>query len=356
MATWCHPVAIGIGDLTLHLEVREVRNDRHPVALRHLRTDLVVHIGQDCLARRTDLRILQDTLRLCQTLTEDVQLKCLHLIIGIRQRLLIHIFLLILLQLQEAHVVIQLHLTHLVGRTCAKAIEITLVAQLYLLAVQLHARDLQLHLHLRELAAVLDGQLFQLQLLHLLLVELLLVVGFRAQQVESQDRRTHIHRVATLLIHLHDAGVDRRVDDLLKRRYHLTRSTHRHLDRPLIDRREQQVFPCQTRLHQAHHATHHDNSRHNACTNLYPLFPALSLPYLFWYFSVHIYGLFLFSCQNQYKIRAKIIICSLSNEPPVFKCSFSNTVFVFVHTKRTKADILTPFRYFCKRTNNTKKL
>lgn len=39
-----------------------------------------------------------------------------------------------------------------------------------------------------------------------------------------------------------------------------------------------------------------------------------------------------------------------------YKCSFSNTVFVFVHTKRTKADILTPFCYFCKRTNNTKKL
>ena len=173
--------------------MREVGDDRHPVALRHLRTDLVVHIGQDRLARRADLRILQDTLRLCQTLTEDVQLKCLHLIIGIRQRLLIHIFLLILLQLQEAHVVIQLHLTHLVGRTRTKAIEIAFVTQLYLLAVQLHARDLQLHLHLREFAAVLNGQLLHLQLLHLLLVELLLVVGFRTQQVESKDRRPHIY-------------------------------------------------------------------------------------------------------------------------------------------------------------------
>ena len=306
MTTWCHPVAIGIGDLTLHLEVREIGDDRHPVALRHLRTDLVVHIGQDCLARRANLRILQDTLRLCQTLTEDVQLKRLHLIIGIRQRLLIHILLLILLQLQETHVVIQLHLTYLVGRTRTKAIEITLVAQLYLLAVQLHARDLQLHLHLRELATVLDGQLLQLQLLHLLLVELLLVVGFRTQQVESKDRGAHIHRVAPLLIHLHDAGVDRRVDDLLKRRYHLTRSTHRHLDRPLIDRREQQIFPCQTRLHQTHHPSHYDDGCHYTRPDLHPLFPALSLPYLLRYFSVHIMFVFIFLpntmqklCQNR---------------------------------------------------------
>ena len=139
--------------------MREVGDDRHPVALRHLRTDLIVHIGQDRFARRTNLCILQDPFGFRQTLAEDVQLKRLHLIIGFRQRLLIRILLLILFQLQEAHVVIQLHLTHLVGRTCAKAIEITLVAQLYLLAVQLHARDLQLHLHLREFTAVLDGQL-----------------------------------------------------------------------------------------------------------------------------------------------------------------------------------------------------
>ena len=108
--------------------MRKVGDDRYPVALRHLRTDLVVHIGQDRLARRADLRILQDPFGFGQALPEDIQLQGFHLIIRGSQCLLILIFLLILFQLQEAHVVIQLHLTHLVGRTRAKAIQIAFVA------------------------------------------------------------------------------------------------------------------------------------------------------------------------------------------------------------------------------------
>ena len=53
-----HTVAIGIGNLGLHLEVAQVGNDGDLRTLGHLRTHLVIHIGQDGLTRRTDLRIV----------------------------------------------------------------------------------------------------------------------------------------------------------------------------------------------------------------------------------------------------------------------------------------------------------
>ena len=57
----------------------QIGDDCHLFALRNLCTNLIINKGKDSFSGRTYLRILKRTLHLRQTLTEDIEIKFLHL-------------------------------------------------------------------------------------------------------------------------------------------------------------------------------------------------------------------------------------------------------------------------------------
>ena len=158
----------------------QIGDDGNLRTFRHLRTDLVVYVSEDCLAGRADLRIVQRAFRFGKRFSEDAEVQLLYLIFGIQHFLLVGVLLLQLFVFQLRHVITQLCLTHFVGSTRTEAVEVLLVAQLHLFAVQLHGGDFYLHLQVVQLGHILKLELLQLVAAHLLLVEFLLVVGFGA--------------------------------------------------------------------------------------------------------------------------------------------------------------------------------
>ena len=292
-STGCHTVAIGIGYLTLHLEVAQVGDDGYLATLRHLRAYLVVDVGQDGLARRAHLRIFQRTLGFGQPLAEDAELQLLHLVLGLQHLLFVGILLLQLLVLQLCHVVAQFGLTHLIRGARPQAVQILLVAQFHLHAVQLHGRHLHLHLQVAQFRLVVGPQLLQLVAAHLLFVQLLLVVGLRTLQVQLQDGCSHVHAVTPLAIHLQNAGVDGRIDDFFKGRHYLARGTDAHLYRTLGHFREGQILL----LHASPHQRNDDAEQYDTCyaghTVANQSLVALLAAHLFRNFSIHTMVLFI---------------------------------------------------------------
>ena len=209
----------------------QIGDDGNLRALCHLRTDLIVDIGENSLPRRTDLRIVQCTLRFGQRFLENTEIQLLNLIFRIQHFFLIGILLFQLFVFQLRHIIAQLRLTHLVGGAGPETVEILLIAQLHFLAIQLHGSNLHFHLQVIQLGHVLQLELLQFVAAHLFLVQFLLVVGLGALQVQLQDGRAYVHTVSTFLIYFQDAGTDGRIDDLLESRDHLSRSTYADLDR-----------------------------------------------------------------------------------------------------------------------------
>ena len=221
LAAGRYTVAIRIGYLALYFEVAQIGDDGNLRTLRHLRANLVIDVSKDGLTWRTDLRVVQRTFGFGQRLAENAEIQFLHLVFRIQHFFLVGILLLQLFVFQLGHIIAQLRLTHFIGSAGAEAVEVLLIAQLHLFAVQLHGRNLYLHLQVIQLGHVLQFELFQLVAAHLFLVQLLLIIGFGALQVQLQDRRAYIHAVAAFLIYFQNTGVDRRIDNLLKGRNHL---------------------------------------------------------------------------------------------------------------------------------------
>ena len=71
LAAGGNTVAVRVGYLTLYLEVAQIGDDGNLRTFRHLRTDLVVYVSEDCLAGRADLRIVQRAFRFGKRLPED---------------------------------------------------------------------------------------------------------------------------------------------------------------------------------------------------------------------------------------------------------------------------------------------
>ena len=115
-------VSVGIGNLTFDLEMRQVGNDCHLRSLAYLRADLVVHIGQDRLTRRTDLGIFQRTPSFGKAFTEDIQFQLFYFQIRFGQCLFVLIFLLVFLQFEDTHIIIKFHLADFIGRTGSQAV------------------------------------------------------------------------------------------------------------------------------------------------------------------------------------------------------------------------------------------
>ena len=115
-------------------------------------------------------------------------------------------------------------------------------------AVEFHAGDFQVHLHLGEFAMASDTEFFQFELFHLLLVQFLLVFRFGTLQVEFEDRCSYIDGVAAFFVYLDDTGVDGGIDDLFKSGYHLAGGADRYFDDALVDGGYSQVFTVQAGL------------------------------------------------------------------------------------------------------------
>ena len=141
-------------------------------------TNLIVDISKDSLPGRTHLRIVERTFGFGQCLLEHAEIQFLYLVFRSQHFLLVGILLLQLLVFQLCHVVAQFGLAHLIGSTRTETVEVLLVAQLHLHAVQLHGGDFDFHLQVGQLGLVVKFQLFQLVAAHLLFVQHLLVVGF----------------------------------------------------------------------------------------------------------------------------------------------------------------------------------
>ena len=272
----------------------QVADDGNLRALTHLHTYLIVYISKDGLAGRAHLCVVQRTLGLGQALAEDAQVEFLHLVFGSQHLLLVLVLLTELFQFQLGHVDAQFGLTHLVGRTRTEAVQILLVAQLHLHAVQLHFGHLDLHGQVLQLGFVVHLQLLQFVGTHLFLVKLFLVLGLGTLQVEFQDGRTYVHTVAPLLVHLKDAGIDGRIDDFLECRHHLARSTDTDLNRSLIDLREDKVLFFHSRPHQRDEDTDDHDTRSGYDTVTDPLLVALLAAHLFRNFSIHRYLFLMF--------------------------------------------------------------
>ena len=91
-------VAIGVGYLTLDLEMREVGDDGDLGAFAYLGADLVVHVGQDRLAGGADLGIVERALGFGEAFAEDVEFELLHFQIGFGKGLFVDIFLFVFLE------------------------------------------------------------------------------------------------------------------------------------------------------------------------------------------------------------------------------------------------------------------
>ena len=265
----------------------QVGDDGYLRALAYLRANLVIDIGKDGLAGRAYLRIVQRTFGFGQALAENLILQLLHLQVGGFHLTLVGQLLTQLFQLQFARLEVQFRLMHTVGRSRSQAVQVTFVAQLHLHAVQLHLGHLHLHLQVAQVGAVVHLQLLQLVALHLLLVELLLVLGFGALQVQFQDGRTYVHTVTPLFVHLEDARIDGRIDNFFESRHHLARGADTDLDGPLVYGRKHQIFLFHACPHQRNEHTEH----HHACDSCYTItnqfLVALSTALFFGNFSIH---------------------------------------------------------------------
>ena len=73
-----HTVGVGVGNVTIHLEVREVADHSHfgacPDDAANFRTD----VGEGCLAWRTDIGAIEGTAGLRESLLENAVLELLH--------------------------------------------------------------------------------------------------------------------------------------------------------------------------------------------------------------------------------------------------------------------------------------
>jgi len=298
-----HTVGVGIGHLYFQLEVREVGERGHLTALRHLCAYLAIYIGEDARPWCAYLCVLQCAACLGQVFPEDFQFQILHLQVGLAHLLLVGVLLAQLLQLQATCVVGQFGLTHLVGSARTKAVEVTLVAQLHLQAVQLHFAHTDVHLQVAQPRQVVQPQLLQLVAFHLLLVQQFAVAGLGALQVEPQDGGAGRHAVALFAIDLHDARRDGRGHQLLGGRHYASHGGHTHFDGSALHGARLQVGQLHTTLcptGQPHHSGKAHG--HNACAYKHLTAQALSSLF-FGYFSVHIRLLVFFvSCHSKVQI------------------------------------------------------
>ena len=148
----------------------KIRNHGKLASLRNLCTDLVINIGKDSFARRTNLCIIQRSLHLGKTFAEDAEIQLLNFIFGSKHFFLIIILLFQLFVFQLGYVIAKFCLAHFIRSSRTQAIKILLITQLHFLAIQLHGGNLNLHRQVVQFGLVVHAQLIQFVAAHLLFV------------------------------------------------------------------------------------------------------------------------------------------------------------------------------------------